>query len=343
MSKVNGWVKIHRKLLDTELTASQFKFFVGAILLARSPQSKDSGLVDLSIRQLSRDLGMSRSEVQRREKELEEMGTITLLGKGFTINNYDYYQIGKTVPPTGQLQDTGTICWVCGQHEMLPPMKDYSAWLTARFQEHHIIPTPKGENEPDNRVQLCQLCHKQAHHNQLSVKRDLSAASQKNLELLQSKSVPYTGQNDEKLNTTNVPPTGLNVPPEGPNVPPTGQNVPSHTSESDNKNIKNIKKDKNAKEKKENISKTFNIFWKAYPRKVAKADAEKVFNKIYLNEHLLETMLTAIEVAKKSEGWQKENGKFIPHPATWLNGKRWEDEIVVKAPGTKSKFNDGWK
>ncbi|KKN34680.1 hypothetical protein LCGC14_0791070 [marine sediment metagenome] len=97
------------------------------------------------------------------------------------------------------------------------------------------------------------------------------------------------------------------------------------------------------RQKKEDISKSFNIFWGAYPRKVARADAEKVFNKANPDAQLLETMLTAIELAKKSEGWQKENGKFIPHPATWLNGKRWEDEIVVKAPGTKSKFNDGWR
>ena len=30
---------------------------------------------------------------------------------------------------------------------------------------------------------------------------------------------------------------------------------------------------------------------------------------------------------KKSKEWKKENGKYIPHPTTWLNQKRWEDEL----------------
>lgn len=102
MPKHNGWVKIHRKILATELSPGQFKFFVGAILLAKTPQSKDSGLVELSIRKLADELYMSRSEVWRREKELEAMGMLTLLNKGFNINNYDYYQTGKTVSHTGQ-------------------------------------------------------------------------------------------------------------------------------------------------------------------------------------------------------------------------------------------------
>ena len=28
----------------------------------------------------------------------------------------------------------------------------------------------------------------------------------------------------------------------------------------------------------------------------------------------------------KTKDWLKENGKYIPFPATYLNGKRWEDE-----------------
>jgi hypothetical protein len=72
---------------------------------------------------------------------------------------------------------------------------------------------------------------------------------------------------------------------------------------------------------------SFGTFWEAYPRKVGKQDAQKAFAKVNPDEALLAVMLTAIEKAKQTEGWQKEKGKYIPHPATWLNGKRWEDEI----------------
>jgi hypothetical protein len=37
---------------------------------------------------------------------------------------------------------------------------------------------------------------------------------------------------------------------------------------------------------------------------------------------LQRTITTAVERAKKSEQWQRANGRFIPSPATYLNGKR---------------------
>jgi hypothetical protein len=71
----------------------------------------------------------------------------------------------------------------------------------------------------------------------------------------------------------------------------------------------------------------FEIFYNAYPKKRSKGQAEKAWNKINPSEQLLATMLAKIERAKTSEDWQKDNGRFIPHPATWLNAKGWEDEI----------------
>jgi hypothetical protein len=76
-----------------------------------------------------------------------------------------------------------------------------------------------------------------------------------------------------------------------------------------------------------NIYALFSLFWDKYPRKVAKAAAEKAFNKLKPNEELLNTILARLEVLKKSDGWVKDNGQFIPYPATFLNGRRWEDEI----------------
>jgi hypothetical protein len=73
--------------------------------------------------------------------------------------------------------------------------------------------------------------------------------------------------------------------------------------------------------------KGFDVFWSAYPKKRSKGQAERAFWKIAPDEQLLATMLAMIERAKKSEGWTKEGGRFIPHPATWLNAKGWEDEI----------------
>lgn len=76
----------------------------------------------------------------------------------------------------------------------------------------------------------------------------------------------------------------------------------------------------------------FARFWKAYPKKVGKGAAEKSFNRINPDDSLLETMITAVNTAKASAQWQKENGQFIPNPSTWLNQRRWEDEIAPSQP-----------
>ena len=45
------------------------------------------------------------------------------------------------------------------------------------------------------------------------------------------------------------------------------------------------------------------------------------------NDDLVREILSALEKQKQSSQWQKDNGQFIPYPTTWLNGKRWEDDL----------------
>ena len=74
------------------------------------------------------------------------------------------------------------------------------------------------------------------------------------------------------------------------------------------------------------IGKAFPEFWKQYPRKVAKPAAERAWKKIKADEKLFMIILAAITVHKESPSWNEN--RFIPHPATWLNQKRWEDEAA---------------
>ena len=71
----------------------------------------------------------------------------------------------------------------------------------------------------------------------------------------------------------------------------------------------------------------FNQFWTAYPKHIAKQSAVKAFEKLKPDEKLLEAMLKAIARQKESKQWEKDGGAFIPYPATWLNQRRWEDEL----------------
>jgi hypothetical protein len=72
----------------------------------------------------------------------------------------------------------------------------------------------------------------------------------------------------------------------------------------------------------------FEEFWEAYPRKTGKGAAEKAYEKIKPSKELHETMIRAVRSAALSRQWKKDGGQFIPYPATWLNQKRWEDEIT---------------
>lgn len=76
----------------------------------------------------------------------------------------------------------------------------------------------------------------------------------------------------------------------------------------------------------------FDEFWQAYPKKVGKGDAEKAWNK-YGCSKLLPQILTAVRKCKISHDWTKEAGQFIPHPATWLNRRGWDDELMPHRNG----------
>lgn len=81
-------------------------------------------------------------------------------------------------------------------------------------------------------------------------------------------------------------------------------------------------------EKKPSIQETrFAEFWKVYPKKVGKEAARKSWMKIKPDKALFIKMLEAVETAKKSKQWQKDNGQYIPNPSTWLNQGRWDDEL----------------
>ena len=89
---------------------------------------------------------------------------------------------------------------------------------------------------------------------------------------------------------------------------------------------KDKEKDKE-KETKGECEGGFEKFWKAYPKRVSKGQAERVWKRLKPSEQLIAKILQAVERAKTSDKWRKDSGQFIPYPATWLNAKGWEDEI----------------
>jgi hypothetical protein len=78
---------------------------------------------------------------------------------------------------------------------------------------------------------------------------------------------------------------------------------------------------------KDEPSPDFLLFWDAYPRKEAKPKAWKAWKKAPLPA--MEVILTAVRRQRESAQWKKEEGQFIPMPATWISNNRWEDKVEV--------------
>lgn len=88
--------------------------------------------------------------------------------------------------------------------------------------------------------------------------------------------------------------------------------------------------------------KGFSEFWEVYPLKKSKGAARKVWDRIKPSPALLDRIIKKVKEAKTSKEWTKDNGDYIPHPASWLNAEGWEDEFTPqgftgKSDGEKRK------
>ncbi len=89
----------------------------------------------------------------------------------------------------------------------------------------------------------------------------------------------------------------------------------------------------------------FERWWTTYPHKVGKGQALKAWDKMMKGktpeevDALWRQMILAIDAQKKHREHAKRTGQFMPewkHPATWLNGQCWLDEVPkVTLPGEK--------
>jgi hypothetical protein len=84
----------------------------------------------------------------------------------------------------------------------------------------------------------------------------------------------------------------------------------------------------------------FDEFWKAYPRKTAKVAARRKWDQVVKTTDP-EVIVSA--AAAFAELWEAKlaagaEPRFIPHPATWLNGGRWDDEMQDDAEAIRPQY-----
>lgn len=116
-----------------------------------------------------------------------------------------------------------------------------------------------------------------------------------------------------------------------------GGSKPKANCKQNEKEKEREKENENEIENESKKAANFDRFWEAYPRKVGKVKALAAFQKVAVP---VEVLLLAIEEQKKSNQWQKDNGQFIPHPATWLNGHRWDDDLTVEQATQRRELDE---
>jgi hypothetical protein len=87
----------------------------------------------------------------------------------------------------------------------------------------------------------------------------------------------------------------------------------------------------------EKTNENFALFWSLYPRKTAKEFAGKSFAK--LNDTDQDAAITGVKKWVEMGAFEEpsDRGDFRPHPATWINQRRWEDEIEPAKPKTNGR------
>ncbi len=74
----------------------------------------------------------------------------------------------------------------------------------------------------------------------------------------------------------------------------------------------------------------FEEFWKSYPRRVAKGDARRAWERAAKREpELLAKCLAALAWQVPTHAW--DGGKYTPHASTYLNQERYDDERPLTA------------
>ena len=85
----------------------------------------------------------------------------------------------------------------------------------------------------------------------------------------------------------------------------------------------------------------FDAFWKEWPRRRSKLAAQRAWRRMKKADRLAALEALPLHVAQ----WESERRglQFIPYPATWLNGRSWEDEIEEAAPPAGPVRRQGYR
>jgi len=114
--------------------------------------------------------------------------------------------------------------------------------------------------------------------------------------------------------------------PSKPKYPRYPHGVFSDISQNPHSEVK-LSKVKLSKDNIDHLNTTFEEFWSVYPRKAGKKRARELWYKLNPSSETLALILASVGKARGTPQWREKDGQYIPHPSTYLNQERWNDEV----------------
>jgi nitrogenase molybdenum-iron protein alpha/beta subunit len=81
------------------------------------------------------------------------------------------------------------------------------------------------------------------------------------------------------------------------------------------------------------------VFWKEVPKKVSKAQSKKIYEKLIKDKVITELELID-KIKEYAEYVKGKEHKYILHPSTWLNQRRFFDELEIQ--NKKVGYENNW-
>jgi hypothetical protein len=92
------------------------------------------------------------------------------------------------------------------------------------------------------------------------------------------------------------------------------------------------------------VSVLFNAWYESYPRKIGRDQAARAYPKALaiIGGPVVAAAASLLAASRpRLAKLAERDPQYIPHPATWLNSRGWEDDVNSISPAPKPKFGPG--
>jgi len=109
---------------------------------------------------------------------------------------------------------------------------------------------------------------------------------------------------------------------------------------SDPESVVHREEERREEKRRDMLERAFCAMWEIYPRKVSKQEARKSWEKLSPTEDDARLIIKRLRLHVGKWTDDRTEAKHIPHAATWLNRRRWEDDLDSSIPDQREQAPD---